>query len=378
VYGEFSFPNVAEQEIVVVDLLAPNPGHRPAGRTTDSDIDLSWRSRLTNGLIDPRPAGAEIASQEFDVVFGRGTNFVVFADFYEPREFWVPQRQPQQPFRSASVSYVSSVWHFLTCLRQLVVRSREGNEMTADGTSDLGRLVTPFLQGSQYNCFFPSLQDWIQCSVIATNKHGDAVAITTGLAESNRIIILPQLANKSEFIHKLIVDFLPHRCPEFFPEFGAKGWVKEPEYELRTVLELNKKIEIERDEYGRKMRAIDEEISLEREKNGWMQDLLTGTGDTLVAAVKKALEALGFTKVKDVDAERDAAGQTRREDLQILDASPAIIVDVKGIGTPPGDTDIQQAGKHATMRMKEWKSTEVISLFVVNQEKKYPTIKTES
>jgi hypothetical protein len=249
--------------------------------------------------------------------------------------------------------------------------------MIADGTSDLGRLVAPFLPGSHYNCVF-SLEHWIQCSVIATNKHGDAVAIATDLGKSERIVILPQLADKAGFIRKLIADFLPPRCPEFFPEFGSKGWVKEPEYELPKVLELNKKIEAEREDYERSMRAIDEQIRVERETNGWMQNLLTETGDVLVVAVKKSLEVLGFTNVKDVDVERDAAGQSRREDLQILDESPAIIVDVKGLGGIATDSDIQQASKHATMRMKEWKRTEVISLFVINQERSIPPLKRSS
>jgi hypothetical protein len=160
VYGEFSSPNAAEQEIIVIDLSAPNPSSSPAGRTTDPNIELSWRSRASTGLIDPRPAGSEIASNQFDVVFSRGAIFVVFADFYEPQEFLVAQKLPGSSFRPGSVPYMSLVWYFLACLRRLVVGSRVGDEMIADGTSDLGRLVAPFLPGSHYNCVF-SLELWM-------------------------------------------------------------------------------------------------------------------------------------------------------------------------------------------------------------------------
>jgi hypothetical protein len=373
VYGDFSFPNAAEGEIIIIDLSAPNPGAKPGRSTTHENIELSWRSRASTGFIDPRPAGAELASNQFDVVFSRGAIFVVFAAFYEPQEFLVPQRQGGSEYRPASVSRPSSVWYFLTRLRHLGIQSRAGDEMIAKGASNVERLVAPFLPGGRYSCVF-SLQHWGECSVVATNKHGDAVAIATDLGKSERILILPQLADKAGFIRKLITDFLPPECPEFFPEFGSKGWVKEPEYELPKVLELNRKIEAEREDYERSIRAIEEQIRVERETNGWMQNLLTETGDGLVVAVKKALDVLGFTKVTDVDAERDSQGKKRREDLQILDAAPAIIVDVKGLGNCPGDPDIQQPNKHATMRMREWDRTDVISLFIVNQERNLPPL----
>src|SRR5436190_7067769 len=80
---------------------------------------------------------------------------------------------------------------------------------------------------------------------------------------------------------------------------------------------------------------IEETIRTERDQNRWLHDLIVETDQALVEAVKKAFEVVGFVKIIDVDKERDREGKTRREDLQVHDKSPTLIVDIKGIGGSP-------------------------------------------
>ncbi|MCK4825321.1 hypothetical protein KA005_56765, partial [bacterium] len=63
-----------------------------------------------------------------------------------------------------------------------------------------------------------------------------------------------------------------------------------------------------------------------------------------------------------------------REDIQIKDASPILIVDVKGIANLPSDPDVMQSHKHATIRMKEWKRTDIKPLTIINHQRHLPSL----
>ena len=112
----------------------------------------------------------------------------------------------------------------------------------------------------------------------------------------------------------------------------------------------------------------------ERTSHGWIHDLLTGTDVQLVSAVKKALEQLGFKEVRDVDEERDKEGKTRREDLQIHDSLPVLVLDVKGLAGHPADDDAFQSHKHATLRIQEWKKFDVQALTIINHQRHLPPL----
>jgi hypothetical protein len=95
-----------------------------------------------------------------------------------------------------------------------------------------------------------------------------------------------------------------------------------------------------------------------------------------VQAVIEGLRVLGFTDVVDVDQQIKGAGEeaSLREDIQIKDSTPTLIVDVKGITGRPSDPEAMQAYKHATIRMKEWKTTEVNALSIINHQRHLPPL----
>jgi hypothetical protein len=104
-----------------------------------------------------------------------------------------------------------------------------------------------------------------------------------------------------------------------------------------------------------------------------MHDLLTGTGDMLVLAVKRALETLGFSSITNSDADLQP-GQRRREDLQIHDASPVLLVESKGIAGLPKEEDSIQVFKYIAPRMREWNRNDVKGLSIVNHQRNVPAI----
>ncbi|MGD0048916.1 MAG: hypothetical protein ABSE42_18085, partial [Bryobacteraceae bacterium] len=91
---------------------------------------------------------------------------------------------------------------------------------------------------------------------------------------------------------------------------------------------------------------------------------------TLVEAVKRALSVVGFTSVLDSD-ELVSTGR-RKEDLQIHDCSPVLLVEVKGIAGMPTEHDAIQVGKYLAPRMKEWGRTDVGGVSIINHQRNVP------
>jgi len=142
------------------------------------------------------------------------------------------------------------------------------------------------------------------------------------------------------------------------------------------VNELNHEIDTIKRDAERQVEEVEQKIATVREEKKYLYDLLTETDDALVQAVIEGLRVLGFTDVVDVDQQiKDGGEETSlREDIQIEDSSPVLIVDVKGITGRPSDPEAMQAHKHAVIRMKEWKTTEVNALAIINHQRHLPPL----
>lgn len=66
------------------------------------------------------------------------------------------------------------------------------------------------------------------------------------------------------------------------------------------------------------------------------------------------------------------------EDLQIHDASPVLLVEIKGISGLPTDPDSFQVLKHLIIRMKEWGRTDVEALTIFNHQNNLPPLDREN
>ncbi|PCR96200.1 hypothetical protein CP336_11560 [Pseudomonas fluorescens] len=212
---------------------------------------------------------------------------------------------------------------------------------------------------------------------MATNKYGSDVALITEYGDG-LIMIFPQLANKSMFIEELLHVALPEMSPSLFPEIEKGKWTHLPEYELLHIIELEARKSKVIAEAERELSKIELEIATHRSANGWLHDLITGTGDELVNAVKNALSELGFKRVIDVDEIRDAEGKSRREDLRIEDEEPTLIIDIKGVGGKSGDEDLMQANKHAMINMRELNKTSIQGLSIINQQRHLPPLQRDN
>lgn len=373
------YPNYTEQEIVVVDLEAPEPAKDLPQSDPPPETEPQWWAHAGSGIVDPRPMAMVGLQEHSRRIYESGGAFVAFVTPRQLAKFQLGhveyrklQVQNEQEFDS---------WGLLPETWAVSTAFNVGTEVTpVTSCSELRLLLVEWLDRIEFACTMSiHRREEDKWEVIATNKYGAPIGLLS-LNSENRgmILLLPQLAEKDKFVARLFKDVLPHLTAHLFPDFEGAKWVYREEYESPNVLQLKQQERALVHEMQQKLATIEANISSVLAREKWLQGLLTENDDSLVAAVHQALVTLGFTAVIDVDSERDTKGQLRREDLQIRDRSPLLVVDVKGIGGYPADEECQQAHKHATLCMKALNRTDVQSLTIINHQRNIPPLDREN
>jgi hypothetical protein len=364
-------PNHTEQEVIIVDYAfgKPEPESHEGKHRADGEDDL-W-GKCSRGFLDPRVRTAVVLRKSFDRALQNGGLLLAFADAKTAVEYrW---GRPGRYGDFYGEDFDEDEWSLVSPLKVLGVSNDHGEEMRAtDDKTALGRLVAEFLPGSQFTCTL-NTRPWHQNqATLAVNKYGAIVAASNCRGKEGTVIVLPQIADKVGFLTKFFLEVLPELVPALCPYIEKGRWLHLPEYELPEVIRLKTKQAQIAEQAKKEIAHIESQIAQERAQDGWMQNLLTGTDSELVDAVKKGLAIFGFNKVVDIDAERDAEGKGRREDLQIQDESPLVVVDVKGISGCPQDADALQAAKHAFMRVKDLNRADIKGLTICNHQRHVP------
>jgi len=376
--GTPELANHREQEVVVVDLHVSQFATAPIGQkhTPDGEIDV-W-AKCSLGFIDPRVRAAASVCEPFDRILSRGGAFIVFAEDTSGPEIVTARAGMGGLYEQTSWPFDS--WSFLSELESLTINPDEGREMFPVGAkSALMRLVQKHLPTGRFSCSIDAPhRDQFPWEPLAHNKFGDVVSVMRSMGETGTLIVVPQFADKAGFLAELFKEVLPDLAPHLFPENAASAWTTRPEYELSRIVELEAEQRAVQQRAECDVHRLQREIEKERVASGWLHDLIAGNNSTLVAAVKEALRRIGFVDVRDVDEERDKEGKPRREDLQIHDVQPVLVVDVKGLGGHPADTDAFQSHKHATLRIQEWKRFDVQALTIINHQRHMPPLNRDN
>lgn len=138
----------------------------------------------------------------------------------------------------------------------------------------------------------------------------------------------------------------PDRFPESAEWKSSESWASPDE-----ILHRGKLREFEREEKSRRQTAeakrqelMAEEAEAQIQGVEW-RNLLTESGDNLVAAVRGALEVLGFIVI-----DSDALSQhksAKREDLRVMDGAWTALVEVKGYSGAAKSNDLSQVTRAA-------------------------------
>ena len=313
---------------------------------------------------------------KFDRIFEHRGAFVIFADKKLKQELVLAYSSNYGLQGGDKIPFDN--WSFVSALGQFEITSDSGTEIKFDRSTVLGRILADDPSNSRFTCTIeaghPWRKEWIR---VGDNKYGAAVAgYFVDPASKGSITVIPQVSDKGQFLTQLFQDFLPEISPHLFPDFEGAKWIHRKEYELPSVVALQNKLLGVEEEYLRIYDSLQNSIAETQTKDAYLYALISETGTMLVNAIKTALAALGFKKVVDVDAIEQQAGNANslREDLQIHDITPTLIVDVKGIGGIPTDADALQAQKHAFIRIKEWKRVDVKGLTIINHQRYIPAL----
>lgn len=370
--------DVEEQEVIFIDLLAGDALAQPKGEKVTSEGENDWWASCSMGLIDPRPRLMAYYQNALNRILNHGGVFVIFADtrqrqemlFGYSRRHYGLQKKSDIPFDN---------WSFLTVFDHIQFVSDEGTEITvADGGGDLAVLVSKHMNGAKFystlNARWYGSREWFS---LANNKYGADVG---GLLLPNNyrkglVVVLPQLKHKATFISELLTSVLPGLVPRLFPHVEGAKWVERDEYEISSIIDLKANKKRIQEETKRAIDEIERHIQAERTRFQFLHDLIGGTDSKLVEAVKQTMTLIGFKKIVDLDNERKKVGESERdEDLQIHDYSPLLLVEVKGIGGIPSDTDALQVSKHIAPRMKQFDRRDVQALSIINHERHVPSL----
>jgi len=372
-------PNCSEQEIIFANInkeLDQSNLKELSENLPGRGVVSIWQD-AKKGIIDPRTYSMNyLARDYFERIYGNGGIFIVFIYDQKHNIYYRGPLNGDGNIKIESGIPLSN-WGFLKELKRFKVNNIHGYEITFDTKPyKINSILEKASKDAEYFCTITPHDDQKDSYIsLAKNKYGEDVAGVLFYPKLKGLLfLLPQMPNFYLIIQEFIEKICAEIKPELFPHLEGWNWIHRPEYEIHRVLELRDAIEKIELETNNKMNHIKDEIKKIQEDNSDIYTLIRGTGDELVKAVIKSFGNLGFIKITDVDAELEQTSENRnlREDIQIHDKSPVLIIDVKGVQGTPDDAESTQAEKHAIMRIREWSKTDVQPLTIVNHQRNLP------
>lgn len=379
------FPShLRETDIVVIDNKTNFSDIGSGTLDINSDSERGCWAKINRGIVNPRCYSMGVAKGVFQEIFDNGGIFIVFCG---PREY------PEYRYGHTSIGVIPSDeilkrdnYGFLSELNDeyLAVKSNHGKEINENPDFKINERLFELIKNSNYECTLePNWEFTDRFHPLALDKFKKPIAGFITPEEGTKegiIILLPRVKNKKEIISHLITVILPSVAPRVFPDKKDNSWLGNELYEDIEVTKVRQEIENKKTEWLEFKKTQEEKITEIKTNNAFLADLITETGESLVKAVAITLTKLGFKEVIDVDEEIKLGGgdDSRKEDLQIRDYSPLLLVEVKGINGQPRDEDALAANKYVILRVKELDNTKISSLTIINNQRNTPCDKRDN
>lgn len=370
--SQADLPNRTEGDIIVLDFEPEvQTGLPPV--TWPPNGERGFFQSLAKGAVDFRPRVAAALNPDWQRIYDHGGVFCIFADQAQPTEYIFGE---QLPHRVNELSHWQlRLWDILDPLKELDVTSDQGSDIRpTDPAEELG--VASLLRG-EFTCTVrPTGQQEKRWLPLAENRWGASVAgVLFGEGDEGLVVVLPHVEDKASVIEWVVDDLAPRFRPKLFPDSDQARWRQSTALELVAVGKLRAEVAEVRQRAEEAEATLMERIDAARSEQEWLLDLLDGTDEVLVDAVACALRVCGLEDVRNADEELAAAdpGADRREDLQIHDRSPLVLVEVKGITRPrPREAEALQVSNYIAPRMRATGRHDVVGLTVINHERHLP------
>jgi len=277
-----------------------------------------------------------------------------------------------------------NTWSFNSILgsSSFITNDTPGKDILVEKKSFLDGLLQRYMIQARYECSLnPRYLKEDDYRSLATNRFGDFVSLVmihhTHVEDTfGFTYIFPNIVDKAGFLAEFFASYLPEFKPELFPGFEGSKWIQRPEYEIPSIQLLKKQIADIQADSSQRIAELQKSIELERFQNAYLYDLVTTSDERLVSAVQTALQVIGFQNVVDMDSElaNNGEGDRKREDLQIRDTSPLVLVEVKGVSGTITDKDALQVSNYLVPRMKSLDRRDVRGLSIINHQRHIPLL----
>lgn len=371
-------PNVHEYDMVIVDLSNEeyiNFDEKDHVRqSSKSQNDMFIYCRKPQDLLDPRPFNAKMLDRLLQPCFKKEFLLIVFQNENIELKYELIDKTTREYSEEKAYLY-----GFISNLPY--TQNKYGNKTeVVCANKELKNFLNKYNKEFEYSNVFDSPTVWNgvldsidpNFDMLLSNSSGEIVSYT--YKKDNALTIMfPMLEDNSIFLVDFLQTIAPSLSPNLFPSTSQRGWLDNEDYYLPNHKDLlNNKKSIEQ-KYEKELENISGEINANNVEYGFLHDLLTETGDSLVAAVIQYLKWLGFQGVVDMD---DSIGnnKVKEEDIQIETAKGLLVIEVKGVGGTSKDSECAQIAKVKYRRAKERNKFDVFGLYIVNHQRYLPAL----
>ena len=365
--------NIQEYEVFIEDMVKKEPIQYKEEEHTRTNIlgqsAYYFFSYPPQTIFDPCPYSCKILQSRIKNQRPRPAIKIAFQNQYIEVDYII---------RDAIDSYDSSNYkaNNYMHLPNFCSSHVTGREVMLCDNSLSRSIFEPFLDDITYNEIYVHPMSWGDGNYNEKDErflpllmtHSGSVISYIWISDNDITIILPQTCKKKELLNKVFQEILFRHFSDYFPEITESAWINNPLCYLPNYQNLlNEKEELEK-KYKKELEIIEHKIESNYNKYGFLHDILTSTGNELVAAMIKYFRWLGFPNVVDKDKNLDK--DFYEEDLQIeTDVHGLLIVEVKGIYGTSTDAQCAQILKVVNRRREERKSFGVFGLYIVNNER---------
>lgn len=375
------FPeNIREYDVFLIDLkksdLVPYEPKEHERTYAGNGENLYFLSKSNQTLFDSIPFGACLLKSKLSKKSTRSPIVIIFQEGAYECNYTVVDKVSSSNYRnSKDASYTN--YDFVQSFqltnaesgKRLALVDDKWAKILFQGVENKLQYRQIFYTPRNLNQQTNELEDDPSVVPLLRNSNGDLVAFAQGVKDKPVYFVLPQTddATKLELVKRLFEGILYEGFSEYFPLIEESKWIHKSQYAIPEVQMIEEQItELDREFNEKKSNLELQKVDLSH-KYGFLQKLITATGEELVQAMIVYLKWLGYEHVIDKDT---TAKDVLEEDIQVnIGEDGLLIIEVKGIYRTSQDSECSQIDKIRYRRQKQNKDREIHALYVVNHQR---------
>ena len=371
--------NLHEYHIVIHDMENPRIKeyslYEHSIRVVENRKDRHLECRYPVNTLDIRPLGAQKLANHF-LENNKGKRIEVVFVGRDSSVTYYTNEVDESSLRKEGSFSIDDCWNFVSW------KNTHGQRVKFEDNSISKALFEGKLEYVKYYRVFylPTVIEEGENRVdkhyisLLNNESGECVSYLYCNSDDYVKFVFPQTEDKVGLLKGLFEIVLFNAYSDYFPDILAHKWINNQSYMLPNEKEIQHLIDDKRSEYEQEIARLEEDKRAICEKNFFLKQLLTESGSTLVSAIKKYLEWLGFQSVINKD-ETLKDGDLKEEDICFDFEGNHIVMEVKGINGTSTDAECSQIDKVVSRRMRELGTTNVHGVYVVNHQRNIEPMK---